>query len=311
LWSDAKGGAVTRVGDEIGQLVDDVLRRVDDPNSDYYGWPILEEEGWDQSDNWENYMEPGDETAVIGNFNPKFTLGMQSSVSYKKWTLSASLDWRSGGDFVSQTYRYGESDMHTKRWIERTVNINDMNGSEMAQYLKDNADKYLSPDGEFFVVVGGPTAETGGLQHTEDGITLNDGVFMPGVSGYYDDNGNFVMEKEHLGEEGTPTIRFQDFYGWSYTRNALFDADYVKLREISLTYQLPQMPRIGIKDASVSLYSRNIILWTKAGINVDPEHAFQAEGGVQGSGTQFKQGIERYNVAPWTIPVGVKLNVNF
>lgn len=311
LWTDAKGGAVTRVGDEIGQIVDDVIVRVEDPNSDYYGWPIIDEEGWDDADNWENHMEKGDNTAVIGNFNPNFLMGMQTSVSYKRWTLSASFDWRNGGNFISQTYRYGESDMHTQRWIDRTLKLNDMSGTEMAQYLKDNADKYLSPDGEFFVVVGGPTKETGGLQHSEDGITLNDGVFMPGVEGYYDDNGNFVAVRENLGADGTPTIRFQDFYGWSYSRTALFDADFLKLREISLSYKLPPLKLIGINDVTVSLYSRDIILWTKAGIGVDPEKAFQAEGGVQGSGTQFKQGIERYNVAPWTIPVGIKLNVNF
>jgi len=311
LWSDAKGGAVTRVGDEIGQIVDDIMVRVEDPNSEYYGWPILDDEGWDDSDNWENYMEPGDNKAVIGNFNPDFIVGMQTALSYKRWTLSASLDWRVGGQFVSQTLRYGESDLHSQRWIDRTLKLNDMSGAEMAQYLRDHADQYLSPDGEFFVVVGGPTAEYGGLSHTEDGITLNDGVFMPGVEGYYDDNGNFVMEKEHLGENGTPTIRYQDFYGWGYTRNAMFDADFIKLREISVTYQLPPFKSIGINNASVSLYSRNIILWTKAGIGIDPETAFQAESSNQGSGIQFKQGIERYNVRPWTIPVGIKLNVSF
>lgn len=311
LWTDAKGGAVTRVGDEIGQIVDDILVRVEDPNSPYFGWPIVDEEGWDDADNWENYMDKGDNTAVIGNFNPDFMLGMQTGLTYKNWTLSASLDWRVGGQFVSQTFRYGESDLHTQRWIDRTVKLNNMSGAEMAQYLRDHADQYLSPDGEFFVVVGGPTADYGGLQHTEDGITLNDGVFMPGVEGYYDDNGNFVMVKEHLGDTGTPTIRYQDFYGWSYTRNAMFDADFIKLREISLTYQLPAFKSIGISNASVSLYSRNIVLWTKAGIGIDPETAFQAESGNQGNGIQFKQGIERYNVSPWTIPVGIKLNVSF
>ncbi|MFT6880822.1 MAG: hypothetical protein ACJARG_001755, partial [Arcticibacterium sp.] len=29
------------------------------------------------------------------------------------------------------------------------------------------------------------------------------------------------------------------------------------------------------------------------------------------AGTQFKQGIERYNVTPWVIPVGFKLNLTF
>jgi hypothetical protein len=81
------------------------------------------------------------------------------------------------------------------------------------------------------------------------------------------------------------------------------------LIEISLTYLLP--PIKGIQNLSVSLYSRNIMLWTKAGIGVDPETAFQPEGGTQPSGIQFKQGIERYNVAPWTIPIGIKLNISF
>jgi len=312
LWTDAKGGAVTRVGDEIGQIVDDILVRVDDPSSPYHGWPIIDDEGWDDSDNWEKYMDPGDQTAVIGNFNPDFMIGMQTGLSYKKWTLNASLDWRAGGQFISQTFRYGESDLHTQRWMDRTVNINDLSGSEMAQYLKDNADQYLSPDGEFFVVVGGPTTEHGGLQHTEDGITLNDGVFMPGVEGFYDDNGKFVMVRENLGDTGTPLIRYQDFYGWSYSRNAMFDADFIKLREISIAYDIGAIPSVGFQNMTVSLYSRNIILWTKAGIGVDPERAFQAESGNQGnSSIQFKQGIERYNVAPWTIPVGIKLSVNF
>jgi hypothetical protein len=58
------------------------------------------------------------------------------------------------------------------------------------------------------------------------------------------------------------------------------------------------------------VYSRNIILWTAAKINIDPENAFQPEAGVQG-GSQFKQGIERYNVNPWVIPVGFKLGLTF
>jgi TonB-linked SusC/RagA family outer membrane protein len=315
LWTDAKGGAVTRVGDEIGQIVDAEMVRVDDPTSPYHGWPILDNEGWDDSKGWQVKVNEGDPN-VIGNFNPKYIIGFQTGLSYKKWNLNASLDWRVGGQFVSQTFRYGESDLHTQRWIDRTLKVNDMSGSQIAQFLRDNADKYLLPDGEFYVVVGGPTAELGGFQLTEGGITLNDGVFMPGVEGYYDDNGKFVMVAEHLGENlgkdgGTPLIRYQDFYGWNYTETATFDADYIKLREISLSYQLPSLKSIGIQNATIAVYSRNIILWTKAGIGVDPETAFQASSGVQKSGIQFKQGIERYNVSPWTIPVGFKLNFNF
>jgi len=315
LWSDAKGGAYTWVGDEIGQMIDRALVRVDDPNSPYHGWPIIDDEGWEDSDKTLQDADGKRVAPVIGNFNPDFMLGMQTSVKYKRFSLSASFDWRKGGQFVSQTLRYGESDLHTQRWLDK---VHDLSGvSDIPAYLKEHADEYLSPDGEFFVVVGGPTDGLGGFEFTEDGITLHDGVFMPGVEGDYDANGYFVATRENLGgnfdDPGnfgyTPLIRYQDYYGWSYTRNATFDADFIKLREISLTYQLP--PIKGIQNLSVSVYSRNIILWTKAGINIDPELAFQPEGGTQPSGIQFKQGIERYNVAPWTIPIGVKFNISF
>jgi hypothetical protein len=134
---------------------------------------------------------------------------------------------------------------------------------------------------------------------------------MPGVVGDYDENGNFIAAYENLGGDGQPLIRYQDFYGWDYTRTATFDADFLKMRELAIAYQLPSMKKIGIQNATFSIYTRNIILWTKAKINIDPEMAFQPESGTQGSGIQFKQGIERFNVAPWTIPIGFKLNISF
>ncbi|RKD90369.1 SusC/RagA family TonB-linked outer membrane protein [Mangrovibacterium diazotrophicum] len=306
LWGDAKGGAYTWVGDEIGQIIDRKMVRVEDPDSEYYGYPILDSDGYDQS-NSKVYDDDGNRVApVIGNFNPDLMVGLQTSLSYKRFTLSANFDWRIGGQFVSQTLRYGESDLHSQRWLDRTLKLNNLD--DIPAYLKEHADEYLSPDGMFYVVVGGPTADTGGFEHTEGGITLNDGVFMPGV--YEDDNGNYV---ENLGGGDTKYVRYQDFYGWSYTRTATFDADFIKLRDVSITYKIPEKiySSIGIQNASISVFSRNLILWTKAKINIDPENAFQPESSTQASGIQFKQGIERYNVNPWVIPVGLKLNLNF
>ncbi len=39
---------------------------------------------------------------------------------------------------------------------------------------------------------------------------------------------------------------------------------------------------------------------------VDPERAFQAEGNGG-----FSQGVERYNVNPWVIPIGFKVGFTF
>jgi hypothetical protein len=45
LWSD-KGGAWTYVGEEIGDLYDAELIAVEDKNSPYYGYPILDDGSW-------------------------------------------------------------------------------------------------------------------------------------------------------------------------------------------------------------------------------------------------------------------------
>lgn len=312
LWTDAKGGAITWLGEEIGNIVDRKLVRVDDPDSPYHGWPIIDDAGFENSDSTLEDENGNRVAPVIGNFNPDFILGMTTSISYKNWSLSMNLDWRKGGQFVSQTHRYGESDMHTQRWLDRLHNFNDV--GDIPTYLRENAEQYLSEDGEFYVLVGGPTAEDGGFPVDDGGITLNDGVFMPGVHGEYDDNGNFVASAENLGGEGTVYTRYQDHYGWDFTRTSTFDSDFVKLREVSLSYTLPSksLQQIGIQNMTFSLFSRNVMLWTKAGIGIDPEMAFQPESDVQGrSGIQFKQGIERFNVNPFAIPVGFKINFSF
>jgi len=299
FWSEAKGGAITWVGEEVGQIVDRKFVRVDDPNSKYFGWPLLDDEGWENDDS--TLSEDGKRVApVIGNYNPDFQLGLLTSLKYKNWNLSMLFDWRKGGQFVSQTHRYYESDMRGERWLDKVYDLSGVD--DIPAYILANEGEFLSPDGEFYPLVGGPTAELGGFPY--DG--LNDGVFLPGVVGHYDDDGNFVMEQENIGGPGTQYHPFGDNYPWSFTKASTFDADYVKLREISIGYNIPKSlaKRWKVQNASIAIFSRNIILWTKAGIGIDPESAFQSTGGT------LAQGVERFNVQPWAIPVGIKLNLS-
>lgn len=301
FWGQAKGGAYTWVGEEVGQIIDRDFVRVDDPNSPYNGWPLLDDEGWENSDRTLSDEDGNRAAPVIGNYNPDYQIGMQTSVKYKNWNLSMNFDWRKGGQFVSQTHRYYESDLQTTRWLNKVYDLSDV--GDIPAYIRNNADEFLSPDGTFYPLVGGPTAEYGGFPVDD----LNDGVFLPGVIGSYDDDGNFVVEQENIGGPGTQYHTYGDNYAWDFTRASTFDADFVKLREISIGYTFTGdiVKKIGMSNLSLSLFSRNIILWTKAGINIDPESAFQTSGGI------LSQGVERYNVQPWAIPVGLKLNASF
>lgn len=253
-------------------------------------------------------------------------MGGQTSISWKNWTLSATLDWRNGGQFVSQTYRYGIEDGRAALQFDNFWDPGTMSGKELRDYLVAHADELIIPHGQRFIRVGWPTPERASYPVSIAGFNLPyGGLIAPGVypSGY-DANGNITGYTENLGEnilgmddptdntKKTIPLLYAVSNPWDFMEPTLFSASYIKLRELSLSYGLPQslVKSLKIQDASFSVYTRNVILWTQAKIGIDPENAFQPTTGVQG-GIQFKQGIERYNVTPWTIPVGIKLNITF
>jgi hypothetical protein len=282
----------------VGDLYSRKIKRVTDTNSDYYGYPLLV--GTETNATWQHE----EEYSKVGNYNPDFIMGMQTSLSWKNFTLSMTFDWRSGGQYVSQTWRYLSEDKENGAWLDQIVNPGVLGGKasdELRNWVIANADKLLFTDRP--VPVGGPTPEYGGFPESYSGTTVYDGFFAPGV--IEDGNGGYI---ENLGGEGTYFLPSALNYPWDIGESNLFDADYIKLREISLGYRLPNRiaQQWGLYDVNFSVYSRNIILWTKSSaLGVDPERAYQAES------RGFSQGVERYNVDPWVVPVGFKLSFSF
>jgi hypothetical protein len=306
---DAKGNQVISDG-KIGQMWDNQLATVTDKSSPYYGYPLLDNGGILQK------VSNGDfqHKVVVGNFNPKLLMGMQTSLTWKFLTLNANIDMRLGGIFYSQTYRYMQSDAALRRQENVGIPIPSQYANNIPAYLKSNPSKFITINGfQYFHLVGGPNAAKGGFNYNDNGnIYFPDGAFYPGV--YSDGNGGYV---ENLGDPSTTKLdSYEDAVTngpWSFARMDMFDASYIKLRELSIATQLPKAWSKAIKSQgmSFSIYTRNILLWTKAKAGVDPESAFKYQQGTQGNGSQFSQGIEYYNINPWTIPLGVKLNVRF
>src|SRR5690606_11043643 len=136
---------------------------------------------------------------------------------------------------------------------------------------------------DHFNIVGGPTAEYGGYPFVYEGISFSSGgVFNPGVIAEYDNDGNIIGYVENLGGAETKILPYADNYPWDFTKTAMFDASFVKLREASLSYALPAsfVERLRLQNATVSVYTRNLMLWTAAKIGVDPELAYQHEAGA-------------------------------
>lgn len=298
FWDENGAGAYTWVGQEVGNIYSRGYAYVTDPTSEYYRWPLLSKNGeWQRVDTKEAMIK-------VGNFNPNFLAGMQSTFNYKRFSLSFSLDWRNGGQFQSFTYRYAGSDWKSQIQLDNMIPGGLYSPEELANLLRSDPEKYIIPRNGNYPRVGGLTKETGGFYYDSGSFASYDGSFTPGVIGVYDNDGKLVGYKENLGEDGTVVFESSDQYPWNYNQDITFDADYLKLRELSIGYDVPKVK--GISNLRVSVFTRNIMLWNKAKIGVDPERAFKAS-----SNGNFQQGIEMNNVTPWTIPFGVKLDLTF
>ena len=106
------------------------------------------------------------------------------------------------------------------------------------------------------------------------------------------------------GEKNEVAVPIRNFVQAYYDNDmiATFDASYVKLRELKISYSFPKrwLEKTPLKNVSLSAFGRNLFLWTKVP-NIDPE--------VASYDGQLK-GIETMSL-PSTRSMGFNINVTF
>lgn len=114
--------------------------------------------------------------------------------------------------------------------------------------------------------------------------------------------GNMVVEgiDEATGLANTVEVSKQGYYMSYYdvTESGIYDTSFIKLRDLTLSYQLP---KIGIFDINLYGFARNVLVWSKLP-NFDPE---SSQGNNNMSGY-----FERFSV-PNTSSFGGGLTIKF
>ncbi len=163
----------------------------------------------------------------LGFQDPDWTWGFSNSLKYKFVTLNVLLDGRYKGLIWSQTIRK----MYWGGTHPNTV----------TQYREDD-------------LTGTPSY-------------VGDGVVVTGGEVIYDATGNIVSDTRTYDPNTTP-VYWSDWCQYYYhdvsDEAVTFDASFVKLREITLTFDLPQkwLSKISVQKASVSFVGRNIWMWS-------------------------------------------------
>lgn len=182
----------------------------------------------------------------LGYSLPKLVWGANSSMSYKNFRLNLGFDGRIGGVVVNQierqTYRGG------RQYETAENNLTDVNGLGMYDARVNDARGVKSWVGSGVVIVSGTPV--------------------------YDDNGVITNMNELTVADNTTATYLQDYisrYKGTYEGN-LMSKTYMKLRDITLSYDLPKssLPK-GLSAVSVSFVARNVLYWApNSSANLQP-----------------------------------------
>lgn len=267
VFRDLEGSSILVVaekGEDIGNIY--VYPRKKDENGNL----IINQDGL--------YIIDKSRYVKAGNVLPKITGGIINSFSYKSFTLTTLVDYSFGGKMISPSQKYNiGSGMY-----ETTMRYRDAKNGGLSYYINDIGEKVLLPES------GAPE----GYQ------VYHDGVILKGVT-----------------EEGMPNHKiieaayyYINTFGWGNDAwnegSALFDNDYIKMREVVLTWSLPKSiaSRIHAQRLQFSLVGRNLFYLWRTMENADPESSIGT--------TWVSQGIDEGSNAA-TRSYGFTLNASF
>ena len=192
------------------------------------------------------YKKTTNSDNVLGNVNPDWTGGMNNTLTYRNWALSFLIDVSKGGSIFSLDMYYG---------------------------LATGLYKETSYDNDLGNPVRDPIVWLAPKDHTK---------------GYDPTSGGFINEGVNPdGSENKTRVSAANYGTFGYLRNPdkafVYDATFVKLREISIAYNIPAsvLKKCFITGITISAVASNPWIIYKKLPYADPESGLGA-GNLQG-----------------------------
>lgn len=275
--------SVAEVGGEYGLLKSDAEPLYDSKT----GLPILETASYNGRHSV--FYSRSGEVRTVGSIQPNFLGSVNTTLRYKNWSLRASFDMRFGGMVAIYGSHYGTA----------------------YGYLKNS--------------LKGTSKEHGGITYTSiwDGREYNDGIIpeaiMPGGVTINTPTGTYTIAEG--GERYADLVERkivdpQHASSWNYWNNSwgraavwknndwFHELNYIALREISLSYRMPNKIANKLKASGINLTltGRNLgYLLNSLPNNFNPESL---------RGTQASQFMIR-SVSPYTASYTFSINATF
>jgi TonB-linked SusC/RagA family outer membrane protein len=267
-------------GRPYGEIIGDRYKRyyktdtegniIDDPNN---GRPLIDDSGL--------YVNDG--RAVIGNVTPDFSGGLTNNFNYKNFSLSFSVGFSVGGDMFSKTNKYGKDNGQfvetlegRESWYNATT-LERFNG-RVGLYNPDGTPMLDGDDKQMFDPEG--SAPVG---YVPDGVLADGTENIRGID---------------------PQVFWHQRKWGGIAELDVYDASYVKLRDVTLNYNFPKawFSNTFIKSGSFALIGKNLWLIYSGVPHIDPESSFTSNNNGLG---------QEYAAMPTTRSVGFNLKLIF
>ncbi|WP_375583299.1 SusC/RagA family TonB-linked outer membrane protein [Cyclobacterium xiamenense] len=271
LHADYDGNAA-QLRSVVGRPMGDFFARPVETNAN--GEKIVQPNGMYKIDanNW----------ILAGNAMPKAVGGIFNNLAYKNFSLDILADFQIGGHVMPTGINW----MISRGLTEESLKYMDAESGGLAYYVDADGKGVQTSSPQ------GPNGET----------VYNDGMLMEGVTADGNPNTNVISQ----------AMYYQRTYNWggpqySQARYELYikENTYLKLRELSLGYQVPTAiaQKLGATSINVSAFGRNLFFFYRNIKDLDPE--------VLTGGSRWSQTLTSAGTNPATRTVGLMLRARF
>lgn len=225
-------------------------------SGEFEGQPIVEGSGV-------SYNLDGENEILVGNIYPDIVGGFTSNLNYKGFNLTMMIDYSFGATLYSWP-NYALKGTGTS-----------MESLEGRDEAHGGLAYYIDADGNNIPWDHNQAAPA----ESVDGYVYHDGIVLEGVQ---EDNSN-PDEPVYTKNEtivSAASYYYNNFVFWTNGQlldavNDKYDNDYIKLREVSLSYKFPQKitSKLSMKKLSVGVFARNLGYLYKTLPNFDAESA--------------------------------------
>ncbi|MFT3746856.1 MAG: SusC/RagA family TonB-linked outer membrane protein [Agriterribacter sp.] len=271
---DGKTRIRIAVGEEIGNIYEqNPILRV--KSGKYTGLPLLDSEGGE-------FQVSGDERdrGKLGNFNPNYILGINTTLRYKQFALTLVGSLRMGGKYVSVNQQYLESNGRANTTLGSGADNPWWSGGRTAEL-----------GGHPWPAAGSSDYDAINNNNDDQRSDWQDASYAKGVFINPDFTGSTPTDADYIVNGADPNNTFYQIpynsYGdviWDFAATRAYDATNFKLREVALAYTLPLSiaRQLKLNNITFSFIGRNMFQWNKSGRHEDPESAFTGVGANQG-----------------------------